>query len=318
MAKCLKCNRQSDTVGVQCSCGSYMVRDDCVEDSLHLLGQLIANKFVPISVITDMPCSVTYDVYQPSVDRKLAMYVVKPTVMKHPELVKRFRQVAELYASIQQQNILTVFGIQEIPQLETVSVILEPRRGEPFPALYRSGSKIDPVMLMHIFHQILQGFSACHMKSLTFPGFSMQNVWIARSGGDSSSVKLFGIFDANLHQAPLSHTMLDDVYQIGMLALSCLTGKPMPVSQVELPEEWAFLQPIAQIFMRAIAPPEQRYQSCVELLYAFEAVFELNMRVPDNRPVLLPDASQVRIEETHAPVTLEQIVWMHRPPQREN
>lgn len=318
MAKCLKCNRQSELIGAQCSCGSYMVSDDCVEDSLHILGKIVANKFVPTQVIMETPFSVTYDIYQPVVDRSLSMYVLKPMFMKRVEHVEKFKQVTELYASIHQQNVLTVFGIQELPSIDTMAVILEAKRGEQFSKIYDRHAPMDPVVLMHIFHQVLQGLSACHLKSLTFPDFMLHNIWVMRSGGDMSSVKLFGIFDANLGYVNKVHSMLDDVYQIGQLALSCMTGQEMPITQIELPEDRAFLMPVAQVFMRAIAEPDQRYQSCVELLYAFESVFDLNTRTSDLSPVLLPDASTPgRIENAYAPVTLDQLVWMHRAPQRE-
>ncbi len=319
MAKCLKCNRQSEQVGQPCSCGSYMVNDDCVEDSLHLLGQLVGNKFVPTGVVTETAFSITYEAIQPTVDRALAMYVLKPMFMKRPNFIQHFKHLTELYASIRQQNILTVFGTQELTEPNTMAVILEPRRGEQFSKIYRHHSHIDPVTLMHIFHQVLQGIGACHLKSLTFPDFSLRHIWVIRSGGDDSSVKLFGLLDANLGRIDKPATMLDDVYQIGQLALSCITGRDMPVESFDLPEDRAFLQPVAQVFMRAVSAPDQRYQSCVELLYAFESVFDLNTRAADTRPILLSDASTVmRIEKTHAPVTLEQLVWMHRPPQRDN
>lgn len=318
MAKCLKCNRQSDQIGIQCSCGSYTVSDDCVEDSLRILGKIVANKFVPTRVAMETSFSVTYDVYQPAVERSLLMYVLKPVFMKCAEHVEKFKQVTELYASIRQQNVLTVLGVQELPSIDTMAVILESKRGEQFSKMYHRDAPMDPVVLMHIFHQVLQGLSACHLKSLTFPEFSLDNIWVMRSGGDTSSVKLFGIFDANLGYVNKPHSMLEDVYQIGQLALSCITGQEMPIVQLELPEERAFLLPIAQVFMRAIAEPDQRYQSCVELLYAFESVFDLNTRTPDLSPVLLPDASALgRVEHAYAPVTLEQLVWMHRAPQRE-
>lgn len=317
MAKCLKCNRRSEQVGAPCSCGLYMVQDDCAEDSLHLLGQLVANKFVPTGIIMETPFSITYDVIQPAVDRVLSMYVLKPLFMKRADFVQHFRQITELYASVHQQNVLTVFGIQELTDIHTMSVILEPRRGDQFSKLYSRHSHPDPVTLMHIFHQVLQGISACHLKALTFPDFSLRNIWIMRSGGDNSSVKLFGLFDANLGRINKPNTMLDDVCQIGQLALSCITGQDPPVESFDLPEDRAFLQPVVQVFTRAIAAPDQRYQSCVELLSAFESVFDLNTRIVDNRPILLPDSTAIqRAENSHAPVTLEQLAWMHRPPQR--
>ena len=101
------------------------------------------------------------------------------------------------------------------------------------------------------------------------------------------------------------------------MALSLMTGKPMPIQQVELSPDRAFMLPIAQIFMRAASPiKDQRYPSCIELLQAFETAFDLNTH--DQSAGLSStntrESSSKRSVKRHTPVPFEQVIWMHRPP----
>lgn len=320
MAICLKCSRKSNQVGVKCpSCGkAYTVCDNHGRDPLGILGRLLVNKLIPVETIEESGCVVSYQAYQPAVDRFLSIFVIQPELLKNPAIKDRAIQIIDMYATVKQPNILAVLDFFEIPEIHSSVVVLEARKGELFSSILKQG-EVDAVTLMHIFHQILQAFSAFHLKGLAFPGFSLDNVTVMRSGGDLAFVKLFGVFTANMSHPVPPNAMLNDVYRIGQLALSCITGQKIPIETVELPVEKAFLMPIAQIFLRAIAPEEQRFQSCVELLYAFEAAFDLNSRGPE----LLPkNETEAVPPKKHAqprqPVPFEDIIWLHRPPRRED
>ena len=295
MPVCPKCSRKSSQIGEMCACGSgYAVRDGGGDDPIGILGTLVMGKYIPVAVLRVERELIEYEVLQRSVDRFLTLGIAAPEYMKNPENAETFRRVVERCALLKQHA----------------------RKGEPLSSVLASGT-CDFVALMHIAHQILQAFSALHRNGLPFPGCGMQNVFILSSGGNSAFVKLRGFVQANLNPSARNATILDDVFQVGQLVLSIMTGQPLPITSVELPKEKAFLLPIVQLFMRACAPEDQRYPSCTELLYAFEAAFDLNSRPSEPYPVAEPKLPKTPSRQ-RAPLTPDQIAWMHRPPQREN
>ena len=178
---------------------------------------------------------------------------------------------------------------------------------------------VEPVSLMHIAHQALQALAIMHQTGLQFPNFGMNNIYVMRSGGDDSFVKIYGFLDANLATAKKDTSFRDDVYDVAQLILSLITGQTPPVTNVELPQDRMYLLPIAQLFFKATSG-NQSYPSCIELLNAFETAFNLNPIRESNVSLIGSQEMPVvsKTQQKQSPVPFEQIIWMHRPPQRDD
>lgn len=314
MAVCLNCNQKSDLLGQLCTCGMrYMVHDDHGKEPLNLLGKLIANKFIPTAVVEVQHSTIVYETFQPIVDRVLGLTVLKPELAANTDIKNAFLEMVDKCAGIKQQNTPIFFEVLELASEGVLAVTTEAYKGDKLIHYLRS-NVVDPVGLMHIIHQILQAVAALHRKNVLFPHISMDNIRIMRSGGDALFVKIRGFIEANLTWQFEQNSPTSDVYHVGQLALTLICAKPVVGPQIELPPERAYLMPIVQIFMRAIAPAEQRYESCVELLQAFESAFALNSR-PTEKPVLSSQPAPTQPPRRQSPVPFEQIIWMHRPPQ---
>ncbi|MBQ9816499.1 MAG: hypothetical protein IJM59_03375 [Proteobacteria bacterium] len=314
MAVCLVCSKKSHQLGELCSCGGgYTVHDQHGEDSLHLLGKLIVNKIVPTAVISETNELIQYDAFQPSIDRTIAFIVVKPIVNNDPARRARLFSVVDKCAAIKQQNTPNILEIIDLPDLRCSSMTLEPIKGERLNE-YMNTHPLDPVSLMHIIHQILQAVSAHHQAGICFPGIRAENVRISRSGSDRVFVKLTDLFSLTCQHDSEQNSFSDDVFNIGQMALSLITGQSLPITQIELPRDRSFLMPIAQLFSKAIAPKEERFESCTELLQAFETAFDLNTH-ENERPEVITSVSNKKVSKHQTPVPFEQVIWMHRPPQ---
>ena len=69
MAICLKCSKRSNQVGELCSCGGgYTVYDDHGNDPLGLLGKMLANKLLPMAVLSTGQMTICYQALEPMVD----------------------------------------------------------------------------------------------------------------------------------------------------------------------------------------------------------------------------------------------------------
>lgn len=317
MPVCLKCHQKYQQLGTLCSCGQgYSVKDECKDDPVGLLGQLVSSRFVPVAIIEQGKSVISYEIVQTTIERTLTMLVVRPDCYQHTGNADVFQAIVERSVSLKQRNLPTIIDIFAINGINTVAATVEARKGEKLSTLIANG-QIDFVSIMHIAHQILLALTALQTRRLTFPGFGMDNIYILRSGGDPSFVKICGYLESNLTYGLTHNALHDDVFCVGQLILSLITGKQPPFTTIELPKDKDFLLPIAQIFMRAIQPLEQRFSSCSELLYAFETAFELNTR--ENDTCILSSAHLPKTNDAsrhRSPLPLDQIIWMHAPPQR--
>ena len=314
MAICPFCSQKSRQLGEPCSCGAgYTVHENHGEDSLGLLGTMIANKFIPVAVVSDSNYTVYYEAFQPAVDRTVSLIIIKNSYFTTKERHDGIFSTLDRCSAIKQQNTPILLEVIDLPEKQCFGVTYEAIKGEPLLDYLRKHSP-DPVALMHIIHQLLQSVAAHHLKGVCFPRLGYSNLRLTRSGNDDFFLKLFGILNNIIAMGDTPNTPQDDVYYIGQIALSMMTGKPMPIETLQLPPDRSYMLPIAQIFMRAIAPVSQRFSSCVELLQAFETAFDLNSHESD-KPSVVSAAPSKNTHHSHSAVTLEQIVWMHRPPQ---
>ena len=318
MAICLSCNHESKNVGELCpACKKcYTVQNNPGTDSMNMLGKLIANKFIPTSVLSESNETIYYDAFQPAVARQVTLILFKPSTLANEKARLKFQSFIDKSSSVKQQNALSLLEIVELPEIHSYVIAYEATKGETLDK-YLQTQSLDPVAYMHIIHQILQVVAAHHAKGICFPHLSPENVRILSSGSDIYFVKLTGILASIFSHLNEPESTQDDVYYIGQIALYLITGNPLPITIVELPPDKSFLMPIAQLFMRTLAPKDQRFESCVDLLQAFEIAFSLNASHEQDPqpPVSTKSSSSKRAIPKHTPIPFEQIIWMHRPPE---
>ncbi len=313
MAVCLCCGQISKQPGELCSCGkAYMVCDNQQKDQLGLLGQLVAGKFVPIALIKADKSTLVYEMYQLVVDRKLTLTAILPKVYAKPGVPALVKSFIDNYANVKQQNTPTLLEVIELNELKTLAVTTDAFRGDVLPE-YQKNNQIEAIEAIHIIHQMLQATAALHRNHLRMPHIGPDNVRIIRSGHDHNFVRLRGLLEATLTHDIEKSTPRDDVADVAQIALSILTERPLPVSSIELPPDRSYLMPIVQLFLAA----ESNYESCTEMLNAFETAFDLNTRDYEKvKPANVSDLSTPPSKpKNRTPVPFDQIIWMHRPPQ---
>lgn len=315
MPLCPVCGQKSQQLGMLCQCSkAYTIHEDQPKDPLNLLGKQILNKLVPVGIYSIGKSTVSYEAWQTSLERMITLIVMKPEVAAIELQKKRFFTSANKFSAIHQQNLPMLFEELEITDLKTYALLCDVCRGEKL-ADYLTTTKPDDVILIHIIHQLIQGMSAYHRYNVCVPNMGYDQVLICRSGGDSSFVKLTGVIEAILNTPEEEVSTADDVWCLGQLSLSILTGQTIPITNVELTEERAYLMSIVQLFMRATAPIEERYQTAGELLIDFETLLDVHPKAPSKSVASLSLADTSHKEKPiKNSVEMKQILWMHRPP----
>lgn len=315
MPLCPVCGKKSQQLGMLCQCSkAYTIHEDQPKDPLNLLGKQILNKLVPVGIYSIGKSTVSYEAWQTSLERMTTLIVMKPEVAAVESQKERFLTSVNKFSVIHQQNLPMLFEELEITDLKTFALLCDVSRGEKL-ADYLVTTKPDDVILIHIIHQLIQGMAAYHRYNVCVPNLGYNQVLICRTGGDSSFVKFTGIIDAILSTPEKDVSPTDDVWCLGQLALSILTGQTIPITNVELTEERAYLMSIIQLFMRATAPFEERYKTANELLIDFETLLDVHPKAPVKSVASLAwgDASH-KEKPIRNSVEMKQILWMHRPP----
>lgn len=316
MAICPKCHTKLQQIGQLCVCTkAFSVKDDYRPDPLDLLGKQIAQKIIPIDVVDVGVATVSYDATQAPVDRLINLTVLRPEYAQNEETRRRFMAIVNTYAIIRQQNLPTIYEVLDFPKEGMLALTCDVRRGFLLRD-FLAQNEVDDVGIAHIIHQILQALSCFHRYGLLHPHISYENVRVARSGGDPLFVKIFGTVESNMVNSSESNTQAEDVFSMGQLAISLITGKQTKVDDPMLDPDRKYLEPVLQIFRRATAPVDQRYADAIELLQDFETLLDLSVKMP-----LTPAPSGISQErlgiarKKQTPVSFDQIAWMHRPPQ---
>lgn len=314
MAICPKCHIKSQLIGQLCVCTqAFSIKDNYREDPLGLLGKQISQKIVPVDVVDVGQATISYEAIQAPVDRLVNLTVLRPELAKHPDARRRFMSPVNTYAMIRQQNLPTIYEVLELVDEDTVALTCDVRRGSLLKDFLLT-NEVDDVGIAHIIHQILLALACFHRYGLLHPNISYENVYVVRSGGDPLFVKVFGMLEANMVNVEV--TQADDVFSVGQLAISLITGKHGHTEHPELDQARKYLEPVLQIFRRAIAPLEHRYSDAIDLLQDFETLLDLSVKMQASPPP--SNISQERLgvaRKKQTPISFEQIAWMHRPPQ---
>ena len=250
--------------------------------------------------------------YQLVVDRKLTLTVVRPLLYAQPKIQGLVKSFIDNYANVKQQNTPTLLEVIELPENHTLAITTDAFRGEMLPD-YQKHNPIEAIEAIHIIHQMLQATAALHSNHLRMPHIEPQHVRIIRSGHDHNFVRIRGVLENGLTFSEEQTTTRDDVADVAQIALSILTEKPLPITSFELPPDRSYLAPIVQLFLAA----SSNYETCTEMLNAFETAFDLNTRDYEkpkqtNLSELSTPPSKTK---NRTPVPFDQIIWMHRPPQ---
>lgn len=314
MPICPKCGKKSHQIGVLCECTSaYLIHEGQPEDPLGLLGKQIANKLVPVGIYSIGKVLVSYEAWQCAVERMVTLLVMRPEYSHDEHMRYRFMTTANTFSLVHQQNLPMLFEELELED-GLLALLCDVRRGESLTE-FLSQAQPDDVLVVHIIHQILQGLAAYHRYNICVPNISYDHIHIIQSGGDAAFVKFCGVMESLLSTPESDISMSDDVWCIGQLALSLLTGQPIPITNVELSEDRCYLMAIVQLFMHATASVEERFSNADELLIEFETI--LDVRQPSAANSV---SKSVASEEPRVPrqkknlVEFKQIIWMHSPP----
>lgn len=245
---CLRCGSKFGSQADFCPHdGTALVRDDEVPDSL--IGTVLLEQFRIDALIGTGGMGTVYRARQTTIDRDVAVKVLRLELARDDSAVARFEREAQLAASLDHPNLVRVLLSGRLPdgRLYIVMELLEGRsladeldnRGVP---------SVDRALVLIM--KLCAGLSAVHAKGIVHRDIKPENVYLVQRGEDSDFVKLvdFGIsraldtdsagtesqagrvFGTAGYISPEAATgeptdVRSDIYSVGVLSYQLLTGE---------------------------------------------------------------------------------------------
>ena len=275
----------------------------------ELIGKTIG-QYQLIEDIKETGKTLVYKGFQPSVNRYVAVKILKPGIARQPEEMQRFRQQGDLLAQLQHPRLLEVYETGEAE-----GMIFRATR------LAENGSLQDRLIFgpqnpfyetnqaINLFREIVEGLEFIHSRGYIHGNLKPGNILLDAMMHPLLSDfglpgKLGDVSSPYIAPEQVQGGVVDrrsDVYALGALLYATLVGVEPPAgvaasprsSRPDLPAD------VEMVIFKAMAQnPGQRFQSANEFFYAMQTAFTTPL--PVSQPVYapMPTVSQSVIVES--------------------
>lgn len=232
---------------------------------------------------------VVYEAVQTSLERRVALKVLRPELAQDPAFVERFRREGRLQASLEHPHVLDVYEVGESPHGLFLAMRLI--QGSTLAELLREGD-LDAARALHLLDQVGDALDAAHAAGLLHRDVKPQNVLVGED--DNAFLADFGLSRPGADTVTASRPTLGTV---AYAAPEVVRGEaPGPAS-----DRYAFAATLfhclagdvvfprgsdaAVLYAQASAPPPRISERRPELPPALDRVFEEALaKDPARRP----------------------------------
>lgn len=278
-------------------------------------------RYLAEEVIGQGGMGVVYKGIQVSLQRPVAIKVMKCGSGGHYGFEDRFRREAQAMAQLNHPNIVTIFDYGHLGS-EYLYFIMEHVDGTDLAEVMRSGG-MTPQLTVLLLPQICQALEYAHSRGIVHRDIKPANIMISRQGEvkvtDFGLAKKFDQFNSFITQTNMimgtpeyaapeqidAHREVDhraDIYALGVMIYQMLMGH-LPRGAWQPPSSKAGIDPrLDSVVVRAMMPDRnQRFQSVTELRRAFEAATAAPATAPLTGPTGTVPLSPTRGMASHVP-----------------
>lgn len=271
-----------------------------------------------------------FKAHEQSLNRVVALKVLHPSLAENEEYIKRFKREAQSAAKLNHPNIVHIYAIGEDRGYHYFA--MELIKGESLADYKRNGKKLDTERILSITRQIAGGLDAAHEAGLVHRDIKPSNIMLLGDG--SVKVADFGIAQVSSGETKLTmdgavigtpeylspeqcegHPIdgRSDIYSLGVTLYELLSGKTpysadtpvgmlMKIVKGEHPPLGSIVPDIPaeieNLVKRMMATkPDQRFQSCRELITAIDAIQPKKATMPPVEPLMTTVNPKTRVQK---------------------
>ncbi len=160
---------------------------------------------------------VVYEAIQSSLERRVALKVLRTELAEDPAFVERFRREGKLQASLEHPHVLDVYEVGE--SAEGLFLAMRLVRGPTLAELLRAGD-LDAERALNLLDQVAGALDAAHAAGLVHRDVKPQNVLVGE--GDNAFLTDFGLSRAGTDSATVSRALGTVAY----VAPEVIRGEP--------------------------------------------------------------------------------------------
>lgn len=294
-----------------------------------LMGKQIGNYNI-IESIGDGGMGKVFKGIHVTLDRIVALKMIDPELLSNSEIINRFYKEAKIQALLNHPNIVTVFDFLEVEN--NYFIVMEYIKGESIGKIIKDQGAFEFNVAINIFKQILSGIAHAHSKGIIHRDIKPNNFLltpnvvkitdfgIAHIISDTGLTVAGAVLGTPKYMSPeqilgqkIDHR--SDVYSLGISFYEMLTGKvpfdgsgnsDYEIKRGHVEGEPPLLRTInpgisdetEKIVLKSLSKsPDQRYQSVVEFLEAFEQIKTYDLRVNSDEDLNSSDQLIVNIGE---------------------
>lgn len=285
-----------------------------------ILGTIIERRYLLRDAIGEGGFAEVFEASDTKLGRRVALKILKP----HPkpsqrELAhKRFFREAKLAAQISHPDVVTIFDYGQTLD-DRPFIVLEHLKGRPLSRLLWHDGPMQPVRAYTLFMKVVHAIAAAHEQGVIHRDLKPSNLMIVNEGTRIESMKVldFGIaffFEEELTRLTSTGQFLGtpeylapeyigereitpalDVYQLALIFIEMLTGRPLVAFSEPLQCMFAHYNghakvpnylknsPAGNVLERALSTtPTQRFHNAGALFEALDAIDPLTIpTIPD-------------------------------------
>jgi len=216
-----------------------LIKSNPITKMANLSGQLIANRYLVISLVASGGMASVYLANDQVLERKVALKVIHPHLAKDKSFVEKFQREAKMAAQLSHPNLVNVFD--QGADGDVIFLVMEYVPGITLRDAMNDFGALDSNKALEIIQPLTEGLAAAHSAGILHRDLKPENVFLS----DGGKVKLgdFGLArEISEHTqtgsvvgtvAYLSPELVlrgqadarSDIYSLGVMIFEMLTGK---------------------------------------------------------------------------------------------
>jgi serine/threonine-protein kinase len=170
-----------------------------------LIGKLVASRYRVMSQLGEGGMGNVYRAVQESIEKKVALKVLKAEYSASPDMVVRFHREAVSACRIKHPNVVDVFDLGQLDD-GRFYIAMDLLEGKDLGQVIQSSGPLLPARAVHIALQICRALNAAHQSGIVHRDLKPENIFLHRTSDGDEIVKIVDFGIAHLLAQGSDHT----------------------------------------------------------------------------------------------------------------